>query len=306
MTGTALAGAYVADVLVGDPRRLHPVAGFGQLAAGLEARAYAPRRRRGIAYAGTLVAGAGLAGELLARAGDRAGIGRSPALALFTWVALGGRSLTRTAVRLADHVDEGELAEARRLLPSLCGRDPDALDGDGLSRAALESVAENTSDAVVGALLWGALAGPGGVLAYRAANTLDAMVGHRSPRYERFGWAAARLDDALGWPGARAGAGLTVLCAGAARGRTWRVLRRDGRKHPSPNAGRMEAAFAGALGLRLGGPLAYDGRVELRPSLGDGPGMRAPNHTDIRRANRLSSRVGAAALAASAAARSLR
>ena len=123
------------------------------------------------------------------------------------------------------------------------------------------------------------------------------MVGHRSPRYEDFGWASARLDDALGWPAARAGAGLTVLCSGAARGRAWRVLRRDGGAHPSPNAGRMEAAFAGALGLRLGGPLAYDGRVELRPSLGDGPGGRAPDHTDIRRANRLSSRVGAAALA---------
>ena len=171
-----------------------------------------------------------------------------------------------------------------------------------MARAVVESVAENTSDAVVGTLLYGSLLGPAGVAAYRAANTLDAMVGHRSPRYAQFGWAAARLDDVLGWPAARAGAGLTALCA-RERGAAWRVLRRDGGSHPSPNAGRMEAAFAGALGLRLGGPLAYDGIVELRPVLGDG---RVPEARDIGRANRLSSRVGAAALAASIALRSLR
>jgi adenosylcobinamide-phosphate synthase len=176
------------------------------------------------------------------------------------------------------------------------------LDAGGIARAVVESVAENTSDAVVGTLVYGALFGPAGVAAYRAANTLDAMVGHRSPRYAKFGWAAARLDDALGWPAARAGAGLTVLC-GRAPARTWRVLRRDGAAHPSPNAGRMEAAFAGALDLRLGGPLAYGGRAEQRPSLGDG---RAPVAADIARANRLSSRVGAAALAASVAVWSLR
>ena len=123
------------------------------------------------------------------------------------------------------------------------------------------------------------------------------MVGHRAARYARFGWASARLDDALGWPAARAGAALTVLCS-TAPARAWRVLRRDGAAHPSPNAGRMEAAFAGALDLRLGGPLSYGGRVEQRPALGDGA---APAATDIARANRLSSRVGAAALAAGAA-----
>ena len=145
-------------------------------------------------------------------------------------------------------------------------------------------MAENTSDAVVGTLLWGAIGGPAGVAAFRAANTLDAMVGHRSPRYREFGWAPAKLDDALCWPAARAGAGLAVLCAplaGGSRAEAWHTLRRDGAAHPSPNAGRMEAAFAGALGLRLGGPLAYDGRIEDRPALGDG---RAP--IDRRRAPR--------------------
>jgi adenosylcobinamide-phosphate synthase len=164
-------------------------------------------------------------------------------------------------------------------------------------------VAENTADAVVGPLLWGALAGPAGVAAYRAANTLDAMVGHRSARHARFGWAAARLDDALTWPAARLAAGLAVVLAPAAGGdpgRAWRTLRRDGAAHPSPNAGRLEAAFAGALGVRLGGRNRYPWQVEDRPPLGDGP---APDPDAVARAVRLSRAVGlvAAALATTAA-----
>jgi adenosylcobinamide-phosphate synthase len=294
---SGLALGYGADLAFGDPRRGHPVAGFGAVALALERAVYAPSRRRGVMFTGALVAGAALAGHGLARL-----LGRRAALALLTWTALGGRSLRREAAAIAAQLERGDLDGARRSLPALAGRDPAALDAAGIARAVVESVAENTSDAVVGTLVYGAAFGPAGVAAYRAANTLDAMVGHRSPRYARFGWAAARLDDALGWPAARAGAGLTVLC-GAAPARTWRVLRRDGGAHPSPNAGRMEAAFAGALDLRLGGPLAYGGRTEQRPSLGDG---RAPRAGDIGRANRLSSRVGAAALAASVAVWSLR
>jgi len=288
---SGLALGYGADLALGDPRRGHPVAGFGHVALALERAVYAPRRARGVMFTGALVAGAALAGHGLARL-----LGRRAALALVTWTALGGRSLRREAATIATQLERGDLDAARRSLPALAGRDAAALDAGEIARAVVESVAENTSDAVVGTLVYGAVFGPAGVAAYRAANTLDAMVGHRSPRYERFGWASARLDDALGWPAARAGAGLTVLC-GRAPARTWRVLCRDGGAHPSPNAGRMEAAFAGALGLRLGGPLAYDGRVELRPALGDG---RAPVAADIRRATRLSSRVGALALAASA------
>jgi len=293
-----LALGYGADLAVGDPRRGHPVAGFGRLALALERVAYRGERTRGALFAGVLVGGAALAGHGLARL-----LGRRAALALLTWTALGGRSLRREAAVVAGQLEREDLAAARASLPALAGRDAAALDADAIARAVVESVAENTSDAVVGTLLYGALFGPAGVAAYRAANTLDAMVGHRSPRYERFGWASARLDDVLGWPAARAGAGLTVLCSGSSRGRAWRVLRRDGGAHPSPNAGRMEAAFAGALGLRLGGPLAYGGRVESRPALGDGP---APVVADIHRANRLSSRVGAAALVASVAVGSLR
>jgi len=295
VTGAALVCGYAADWLFGDPERLHPVAGFGQVALRLESVVYAPTRRRGAAYAAALVAAAVVGGELTARVAQRIGAGRPAALALLTWAAVGGRSLTRVATGLAAEVEGGDLDAARRALPSLCGRDPEKLGASALARAALESVAENTSDAVVGALVWGALAGPAGVAGYRAVNTLDAMVGHRSERYAEFGWAAAQLDDVANWPAARFSALLTALCAplvGGSPRLTWRVCVRDGAKHPSPNAGRVEAAFAGALDVRLGGPLAYHGVVELRPEMGDGA---PPGTGDIRRAARLSVAVGASA-----------
>ena len=153
-------------------------------------------------------------------------------------------------------------------------------------------MAENTVDAVVAPLVWAAAAGSGGVLAHRAANTLDAMVGRRDARYECFGWASARLDDAMNWPAARLTAAATAVLApvaGGSPGETWRIVRRDGTAHPSPNGGRAEAAFAGALGLRLGGRNVYAERVEERPLLGDGP---APGPGDIERAVRLSLAVG--------------
>jgi adenosylcobinamide-phosphate synthase len=351
--GIALAGGFAADIVFGDPRRLHPVAGFGLLAQRLEAALYAPSRIRGLAYTALLVSLAAASAELAARLADRLpglaarladrlpglaarladrlpglgpvagsrpaagrrsagrsrrrsiGLGRSVVLAAVTWSALGGRSLTRVAGKLADQVDAGDLDAARETLPSLCGRDPEALDADGMCRAAVESVAENTSDAVVGALLWAALAGPGGVVAYRAANTLDAMVGHRSQRYREFGWAAARLDDLLNWPAARLTAILTALCAplvGGLRRTTWETVRRDGAKHPSPNAGQVEAAFSGALGVGLGGRLSYDGVGELRPVIGAGP---APTAGDVRRATRLSLGVATAAVVCCAALRQL-
>jgi adenosylcobinamide-phosphate synthase len=292
LSGAAIIGGYAADLALGDPRRFHPVAGFGQVAAAAERAVYAPSRSRGALYAGTLVAAAAL-------------VGRRAPLAALTWAALGGRSLAREALGVAGHLERGDLLAARAALPALVGRDPSGLDATGICRATVESVAENTSDAVVGALLWGAVAGPAGVAAYRAANTLDAMVGRRDARYAAFGWAAARLDDAMSWPAARAGAALTALCAPVAGGSpraTWRTVRRDGAHHPSPNAGRMEAAFAGALGVRLGGPLAYRGVAEIRPRLGDGP---PPEAHDVRRAVRLSLAVGAAATAACALAREL-
>jgi adenosylcobinamide-phosphate synthase len=301
VSAAALAGGYAADLAFGDPRRWHPVAGFGRAALAVERRAYAPARLRGALFAGLLVGGAALCGELLARVA-----GRRAALALTTWAALGGSSLAREARALGAHLERGDLAAARDALPALCGRDPAGLGELQLCRATVESVAENTGDAVVGALFWGAVAGPAGVAGYRAANTLDAMVGHRSARYADFGWAAARLDDALCWPGARAAALLAALCApvaGGSPGAALRTMRRDGAAHPSPNAGRVEAAFAGALGLRLGGPLVYGGRAESRPTLGGG---HPPGVDDIERAVRLSLAVGAAAAVAGSALRGWR
>jgi adenosylcobinamide-phosphate synthase len=191
------------------------------------------------------------------------------------------------------------------LLPSLCGRDPAFLDRDGLVRAALESIAENTSDAQVAPLMWAAVAGAPGVLMYRAINTLDAMVGNRSPRYARFGWAAARVDDVANYLGARVGGALVVVCAPLVGGSSVGAARawlRDAAKHPSPNAGVVEAAFAGALGVRLGGPTQYRHELQIRPTLGDG---RVPGVDDLRRSVQLSALVqaGAAMVAVTVAAR---
>ena len=290
---TGLAAGLVADALLGDPRRAHPVAGFGALAAALEQRAHRDSRLAGSAYALALTGGAAALGAAGSR--GRTGVSRAAVTALATWAVVGGTSLRREAAAVARHLEADDLAAARSRIRSLCGRDPDSLDAAGLARAAVESVAENTSDAVVGPLVWGAVAGVPGLLAYRAVNTLDAMVGHRSPRYARFGWAAARADDVVNLLPARLTAALTVALAPVAGGRrsqALRVWRRDGGKHPSPNAGPVEAAFAGALGRTLGGRLSYAGRVEDRPLLGDGP---APEVADVARAARLSAAVTAGA-----------
>jgi len=295
MSAGALLAGYGADRAVGDPSRWHPVAGFGAAAAALERRSYRPRRAAGVAHTGVLLAASVGAAVAVDRAAGRVPGGRFALTAAAVWAALGGRSLEREGRRLAVHVAQDDLEAARRRAPALVGRDPGELDQAGLCRAAVESIAENTGDAVVGPLLWAAVAGAAGAVAYRVANTLDAMVGHRSERYERFGWAAARLDDLLGWPGARVGSLLAVALAPAVGGSpraAWRTLARDGSRHPSPNAGPLEAAFAGALGVRLGGRNVYDGRIEIRPVLGDGC---APAPRDVDRAARLSLLVGAAA-----------
>ena len=290
-----LAGGLL-DAVLGDPRRGHPVAIFGTAASRAETLLWSDSRGRGAAMVAACVAPVALAGL----GAQRVTRGR-PALtlaatALASWTVLGGASLGGSALTLGRALAAGELAAARRMLPTLCGRDPDQLDAAGLARAAVESVAENTSDAVVAPLLWGAVAGLPGLLGYRAVNTLDAMIGQRSPRYQRFGWAAARLDDAANLIPARVTGLLTVALAptvGGSSRRALRTLLRDGRRHPSPNAGQCEAAFAGALGVRLGGRNSYQGRAEQRGLLGDGA---APAAADISRAVRLSRLVSAAAL----------
>ncbi|MCV7059653.1 cobalamin biosynthesis protein, partial [Mycolicibacterium vaccae] len=227
-------------------------------------------------------------------------------VAAATFAAAGGTTLSRTGEQMAGLLAAGDVDGARALLPSLCGRDPSVLDTAGLTRAALESIAENTADAQIGPLVWGALAGTPGVLVYRAANTLDAMIGNRSPRYARFGWAAARFDDLVNLIPARVTGLLVVVCApvvGGSPAEAWRAWRRDAARHPSPNAGVAEASFAGALGVRLGGPTQYAHELEIRPTLGDG---RVPDVDDLARAVRLSRAVQvlAAAVAVSVACRS--
>lgn len=283
------------DAAVGDPRRGHPVAGFGRCAQMLERRTYRDDRAAGALHTAVLVGGLAAVGVLAQR-----GASRGPAQALLTaaatWAALGGTTLARTGAQMADLLDGGDIEGARAVLPALCGRDPAVLDESGLARAACESVAENTSDAQVAPLLWAAVGGIPGVLAYRGINTLDAMIGHRSPRYLRFGWAAARLDDVANYGPARVAAVLTALCAPAVGGSATGALRAwrdDAARHPSPNAGVVEAAFAGALRIRLGGPTQYRHELEIRPTLGDGP---EPGSADLRRAVRLSRWVQAGAV----------
>jgi adenosylcobinamide-phosphate synthase len=286
-----LAAGFAADRLLGDPRRWHPVAGFGALAARLEGRLYAGRRTRGVLHVAVLVGGAAALGETAERLAARRPLLRAAVTALAAWAVLGGRSLEREALAVHRQVAESDLPAARRRLSHLVGRNTAALPESEIARAVVESVAENTSDAVVAPMLWGAVAGVPGLLAYRAANTLDAMTGHHSARYERFGWAAARLDDLLNLPAARLTGLLTAACAPARARETLTAWRRDARRHPSPNAGVAEAAFAGALGIRLGGTNTYGGRVEHRALLGDG---RAATTADITRAVRLARRIGAA------------
>ncbi|MFD8077054.1 cobalamin biosynthesis protein [Streptomyces sp. NPDC059718] len=291
-TGAAL--GWLADLALADPRRGHPVAVFGSAAAGLERALWRDHRGRGALHTALCAGGAVAAAAGLQRAARRSGPASVALTAAATWAVLGGTSLVREARAIGAALSAGDTEAARGRLPHLCGRDPQALDEAQLARAVVESVAENTSDAVVGALVWGALGGVPGLVGFRAVNTLDAMVGHKSPRHRRFGWAAARLDDVAGYPGARLTAALAVLAGPDPRG-AWRAWRRDGSRHPSPNAGPVEASFAGALGVRLGGTLAYGGRVEHRPVLG--AGNRPVEVRDIERAARLSRRVGALALA---------
>jgi adenosylcobinamide-phosphate synthase len=291
--GAGLLLGYAADLVFADPRRGHPVAGFGSVAAALEQRWWRDDRRAGAAYVVVLVGGAVGLGLVIERRSGQ--VSHAAATALATWAVLGGTSLDREGGTLQRLLDNDSLDDARGRLTHLVGRDTTRLSEPEVVRAAIESLAENTSDAVVAPLVWGAVAGIPGLLGYRAANTLDAMVGHRSARYARFGWAAARLDDVLNLPGSRLTAALTVLL-GEDPGAAWHAWRRDAAGHPSPNAGPVEAAFAGALGIRLGGTNVYgagpDQWVEHRAVMGDGG---PPAREDLARARRLARRIGPAA-----------
>ncbi|MEJ7846202.1 MAG: adenosylcobinamide-phosphate synthase CbiB [Acidimicrobiales bacterium] len=276
-----LAGAAAGialDRVFGEPPSWvpHPVALLGRVLATLERHTYADDRRAGVVHAALGITVGAASGAAL----------RSTTAA--TAICVAGRMLGDTALVVAAHLDAGDIDGARAALPSLVGRDPSTLGASAIARAVVESVAENTVDAVVAPALWGAALGAPGAAAHKAVSTLDSMVGHRSPRYLRFGWASARLDDAVAWVPART----TALLVAAVRPRCARAVitavRRDAPAHPSPNAGVAEAAFAAALGLRLGGEARYGARVEHRPPLGDG---RPPAVADIAAAVRLSADV---------------
>ncbi len=285
----ASGAGLVADRIVGEPPDpVHPVALLGRGLGQLEARTYAPSRQAGLIHLGislTVSTGAASVGRRL--------LGPRAATAVSVATASAGTMLGDVALGVAADLERGDLDAARRSLRSLVGRDPSNLDEEEIARAVVESVAENTVDAVTATLFWASVGGSRAVWAHRCVNTLDAMVGHRSERYRDFGWASARLDDVVNWLPAR----LSVLAVAAAEPRRWRetiaTARRDGHKHPSPNGGMIEAAFAGALGLRLVGANNYDGVVEVRGPLGDG---RPPTTGDIARAVKLSRRVAWTAL----------
>ena len=275
-TSWPIAAAFgtVLDQLYGEPaNEWHPVVHFGRAMNAVEQHNYASSRARGVFHA--------FAGTTLGVVAGRAI--RSTSLA--TGVAVGGRSLWRAADDVAEALSRGDLEGARSLLPTLVGRDPSTLNEEEIVRAVVESVAENTVDAIVAPVLWAAVAGAPGALGYRAVNTMDAMVGHHSPRYERYGWASARLDDAANWVPARIAALLVALVRPGSRRQIQRAVITQAPAHPSPNAGVVEAAFAAALGVRLGGRNRYGARVEDRPTLGSG---RPAGVGDIEAAVRLS------------------
>jgi len=300
--GVAIAAGWAIDQIVGEPPvAVHPVAVFGRLMTAIERRTYRPTRRAGACHAALgLAIGAGTGFVM------RHLIGSHAATTAAVAVSVAGRMLASEATTVLELIEDGDIGGARQRARGLVGRSTDDLDSGEVTRAVIESVAENTVDAVVAPLCWAAVAGAPGVLAHRAINTLDAMVGHRSERYERFGWTAARLDDIANYVPARVAASAVAVRVPARAVSVWRTVKRDAGVHPSPNGGVIEAAVAAALGIRLGGTNRYGDRIEERGVLGDGP---LPTVADGHRAVRLTTAVGslvAAVIAATSMIRSTR
>ncbi|MCL7466155.1 adenosylcobinamide-phosphate synthase CbiB [Phaeovulum sp. NW3] len=275
------------DLLLGWPAALyarigHPVTWIGALIAALDRRwnvAGKRRRLRGVAAAGVVIGLAATAG-LVAQAVLPAGWPGIVIGGVLAWPLVALRSMHDHVAAVARPLGAGDLDAARGAVAMIVGRDPAQLDQAGVARAALESLAENSSDGIVAPLFWGVVAGLPGIAAYKAINTLDSMIGHRTPRHEAFGWASARIDDGANLIPARLTGVIFAAVSGRARG-ALAVMGRDARAHRSPNAGWPEAAMAGALGVRLSGPRVYGDRVADEPWLNGA--CPDPTPADLRR-----------------------
>jgi adenosylcobinamide-phosphate synthase len=278
-----LLAALLLDVLIGDPRWLfrvvpHPVALIGGLVGWLDRRLNRPQRSarsrglRGmvvVLFVVALAAGVGFGLDALA---DRWRYGWVITLAAVT-LLIAQRDLFDHVRAVARALERDGIEAGRAAVARIVGRDPAQLDAHGVARAAIESLAENFADGVVAPVFWYLLFGLPGLIAYKAVNTMDSMIGHHTPQHEEFGRSAARLDDALNWLPARIAGTMIVVAAlfapGGRPARAFRIMARDGGKHRSPNAGWPEAAMAGALSVALSGPRSYAGKAVAEPWLGE-------------------------------------
>lgn len=291
--------SLVLESQIGYPDRLfraigHPVTWIGRLISCLDAwlnRPAASDRTRRICGVVAMLAIVGIPAAIAVATESvllRSGVGIL-VLVVLAATLLAQKSLASHVKAVADALDSGGLAAGRVAVSQIVGRDPDQLDEPAVCRAAIESLAENFSDGIVAPAFWLAVGGLGGGAAYKAANTADSMIGHRTPRHEAFGWAAARFDDLVNLPASRL-AGLLIVGAAALlpgndAAAAWRAIRRDAHKHRSPNAGWPEAAMAGALGIAIAGPRSYAGTMGDFAYMGDGRRDVTPG--DIRRALKL-------------------
>lgn len=299
MTAVDVLLAVALDAAIGDPRALpHPVRAIGAVIAWSDrhvrrlCRSSWSLRLAGVGLALVIPASSYLAGEFVIEQAGRVFSRLEQGVAIvLAFTTLAGRDLLDHARAVSRELGSGNLPGARQAVAMIVGRDAEALPEPEIVRATVETIAESTADGVIAPLLYLAIGGAPLALAYKAVNTLDSMIGHREAHYKDLGWASARLDDLANWIPARLTAGLIVMAAGLTTGRwqrmrdSWRILVKDGHRHPSPNSGRPEAAMAGALGVQLGGVNYYEGQAQERPRMGDS--LRTLRPADITHASRI-------------------
>ena len=285
--------AMMLDLLLGDPRWLpHPVRAMGWLISRLERLArgvLGDRRIAGAALAAGVVGLSGLGSWAILQAANLAHpLAGDIVSIILIYTCLSARDMVRHSEIIRQKLDADDLPAARAATAMIVSRDTDALDEAGICRSTVESVAENLADGVIAPLLFAVVAGPIGAIVFKAVSTLDSMVGYKNERYIRLGWASAKLDDIANFIPARlTGPAVAIAAAltGGRAGRAMKICWRDHNLHASPNSAWSESAFAGALGIQLGGPTIYDGQVIEHPTLGDADEPIRPGH--IRKANRL-------------------